>query len=632
MFASPSTPRAPPSRTSSGSASPVSQSSPSAPLSAPPSTQASSGSASTSSTPFVTPRGVDTKLYSEDPKWNWTKYETDDGEFYYFNRQTHETTWKRPLTREENKDSWCYACSNACPRNYYNASSGEFQQEQPGGNELGKFLDAKPIPKVKPIFSSTTAASSRGRSGASSSGSGSSSSGSSSATKATGAATLQSPQQTGTYGGGIANNYGKNQNGSAGIDPADWPTNQQELCAWIAAQPEATQPQQNTSYKNITQSATIFEGVIEQVNVYRTIGDGTCMLHAILTVICPEYRALNDVNKGIIGNRFRKEKFALLPPWDDSGKDETMETSGPYIGENIYSRGINPTISSQEAYLTDADANVFCKFFNINLIIFSDSSSVVAATNTNGGQHNQPGMNLKGPNNEQLPYYFIYCRNPGHYSAMSLKPKNGNEPAQDEFYIPYNVNGFIANKAQQSKTRQEAIAYLKSLGVYDTPNEQSWIYIYYNTGNRAIINVGNVCTFEEGDQITLNGKQYTVLHRRSNDLATDCKDYTLINNVPPYFIYQDIPAVQIQQNPTKNGKWTYEQILDHFLPSASNKVQLLITLPPTGNAEIKTVLINEMNPTPTPSNVLSGGKRQKKSRRNRNKSKKSKKTRRSQKN
>jgi len=605
-----------------------------------PAVSRSSSSASLNKPDPLNDLEIDDSEESKDPNWNWTRYTTDTGEFYYFNRQTHETTWKRPLNKSET-GTWCEACSKNCSGNYYNTSTKSFEDKQPDGTQLGNFLNA--IPKVKVVFKSVATSSTPSSSSSSGSSSASSSSGSGAST---GTTIIKSPQETGTYGGGRNNNYGKNQNGSGGTDPDNWPTNQRELCAWIAKQPEAAQPQQNDSYQDITQGAIIIQEVKDQVNVYLTIGDGTCMLHAILTVICPEYRELSDPNKKKIGNRFRKEKVSFLPPWDASGKDETMEMSGNFKGQNIYSRGINPNISNEKAYLTDADANVFCKFFNINLIIFSDSSGVVAATIGTGGRHDAPGMTIAGPNDELLPYYFIYCMNPGHYSAMSLKPKSG----QRDFSVPYTVNSFNSNTAQEAATPAEAKTNLETQNAYVPPNEQSWFYIY-NSGNRAKINVGNVCRFKEGDQIEINGQAYTVLDRTTEN-GSVCKNYTIINNANKQIEIRSATEVDAQNPAAATTTSNRNKILTDVL-TATNYVGKIADLEnyinnQSGNiADVLQVALNQnvtglltaslQNRVNTRNTIqtllgipLTGGR--KKSRRNRNKTKKSKKTRRSKKN
>jgi len=50
-------------------------------------------------------------------------------------------------------------------------------------------------------------------------------------------------------------------------------------------------------------------------NVYKTVGDGTCSLHAFLNSICPSYRRLSEASKHRIGQVFRKViLLALFQP------------------------------------------------------------------------------------------------------------------------------------------------------------------------------------------------------------------------------------------------------------------------------------------------------------------------------
>ena len=91
---------------------------------------------------------------SNDPTWHWTRYETDDGEYYYFNRQTHVTTWKRPLHKGETPGQWTLACSSRatnCEQRYYIAEQdykqGKFQ-DNPSGSPLGDFFNAKKDIKI----------------------------------------------------------------------------------------------------------------------------------------------------------------------------------------------------------------------------------------------------------------------------------------------------------------------------------------------------------------------------------------------------------------------------------------------------------------------------------------------------
>lgn len=203
-----------------------------------------------------------------------------------------------------------------------------------------------------------------------------------------------------SYGGGKEENYGKKKDGT-GIDPDNWPTTIIELNGWIKKQPEyakdSSQPTLKGDKKYVKTSIG-YPNIENEVKIYDTIGDGTCLLHAIFMVTCEAYRTTQ--NKEIICNRFRTEKFGLLP-YTYGGNDINKTTN-----ENIYdrSRGENGDGKKDGKYiwLTDDDAKAFCMFFNINLYIF-------------GGKNGDRSNDIIDGDN----YYFIYNSDGVHFEGMS---------------------------------------------------------------------------------------------------------------------------------------------------------------------------------------------------------------------
>ena len=246
-----------------------------------------------------------------------------------------------------------------------------------------------------------------------------------------------------SYGGGVKTNYGKDLVGKASI----WPTSIGELNKWIENMIAIIHfgSESKSSLKVIDGNINILDPIKSQVVVYQTIGDGSCLIHALLTVTCSSYRNLSDGDKQTIGNRFRTELFGLMPYDESTNGDKFFNR---VLGEN----GDGKDKNGKYIYLGAEELDVFCDFFKVNMFTF---------TSFNYGFT----LNSKALGHPKYSHYFMYY-NGNHYSAMSLLNRT-------DFIVEY---GDYDENIYKNKKYDQVIGLLKSEGDFP-PSVQAWKFI-----------------------------------------------------------------------------------------------------------------------------------------------------------
>jgi hypothetical protein len=257
-------------------------------------------------------------------------------------------------------------------------------------------------------------------------------------------------------------------------------------------------------------------------------------------------------------------------------------------------------------------------------------------------------------------------------NGMYIRPVNSSGEVVDitiDTPIIYNIGNFHYEAGRNKITPEMLDLIKKNYQDYTQYTNLAPIKVVKdNPGNYPVINKATYdsfianknakktqiisCRFKEGDQIMLNGEQYTVLDRRTTG-GTVCENYTLINNASKNIVVKTATNVDDENPAPASTTKTTNQILTDFLngtqyqPNIQNIDNYIINKGGNISAILQVALNNDagfltdtkkdieknyINQIINGTKVITGGKRQRKSRKNGNKSKKSKKTRRSKKN
>jgi hypothetical protein len=206
-----------------------------------------------------------------------------------------------------------------------------------------------------------------------------------------------------------------------------------------------------------------------QFQIYETIGDGTCMVHALLMVCSPTYRRLNEANRGTVGINFRQTFFknivmcyysnakTMVNVVDDKDANIVDEDGAPIMEEKLVQlqdlegivlenederKGFLKTLIEDPAKFLDVQYLLpICYFYEINILVYRT-----------GGQQWSLGIfpDGQGPNS----CYIINHDGVNHFSGMSCTLDGGDR----SFTIPYVVGNAIKENrtVQFPQLREEA--------------------------------------------------------------------------------------------------------------------------------------------------------------------------------
>jgi hypothetical protein len=186
-----------------------------------------------------------------------------------------------------------------------------------------------------------------------------------------------------------------------------------------------------------------------QFQIYETIGDGTCMVHALLMVCSLTYRRLNEANRGTVGINFRQTVFknivmcyyskatTMVNVVDDKDANIVDEHGAPRMEEKMVrlqdlqgnvlelleerKNFLNHIIDEEPStYLDAAYLIPICYFYGINILIYRTDGQLWSL----GLYPDRQGLNS---------CYIINHNGINHFSGMSCSIND----QRVSFNIPY---------------------------------------------------------------------------------------------------------------------------------------------------------------------------------------------------
>lgn len=204
-------------------------------------------------------------------------------------------------------------------------------------------------------------------------------------------------------------------------------------------------------------------------NKVNTIGDGTCLLHAILMCVSKAYRRIKSTSvRSTIGQTFRRQIVPFLT----------------YEGVPIYSDAEKQKTWFKElcitSYLDDAIVWPMSKFLGVNIAFFTD---VVYRGKTIGE------IRSIATKEEGKPWIFMFNDTERHYEAI-LPPEDVRLP-ENQFTIPFEIGTGLM---EQYSGRDAAAA---RVGISNTVEKK--------------------CIFAIGDEVSYEGEPYEVVNIKYAD-------------------------------------------------------------------------------------------------------------------
>jgi hypothetical protein len=166
----------------------------------------------------------------------------------------------------------------------------------------------------------------------------------------------------------------------------------------------------------------------------QTVGDGTCLLHALLLSTSSTYRKIPSADRSAVGIAFRQGPILdLFSGVDDNG----VRYPPSHILSKEYIRG-------SYNFLENEHIQILSQLLQLNFYIIVKQGSAVEGI-----------QNYMSPGN---PWVFTLCRNPNHYSSIYLGSQKKFMLTDKEFILLYpNIN-------------KESIDYVVKLPLYNLIN------------------------------------------------------------------------------------------------------------------------------------------------------------------
>lgn len=209
---------------------------------------------------------------------------------------------------------------------------------------------------------------------------------------------------------------------ATGTYPVNGPRDITTLCNWIKGEGVKIAEEGVVSEGVISEEEINFGDMFKVSKVHTSGGGNSCLIHALFTVLCNEYRILSNHKKNIVVEIFRKDFFANMNPIDEiTGKDLTESEYKNNI-TNIKTRSL-----TKNMLLEDSDAGVFCKHFKINLLLlFKAHGQTLSITPKDG--------------NENGDYYMIYNEGNAHFSGVRfngefMMVRNTKEALMEQYNV-----------------------------------------------------------------------------------------------------------------------------------------------------------------------------------------------------
>uniref|UniRef100_A0A6C0HF00 OTU domain-containing protein n=1 Tax=viral metagenome TaxID=1070528 RepID=A0A6C0HF00_9ZZZZ len=146
--------------------------------------------------------------------------------------------------------------------------------------------------------------------------------------------------------------------------------------------------------------------------VIHTIGDGSCLLHALFLSLSKYYRALTNENKIKIVDYYRRNEFYNLFKENTTDKFNSLKTERNTVSKSNF-----------RAFLEETHVTSFCSTYRINAIVLSTNLQfgkhygIINSDDTIGDQQS----NYSKFNKNGYPYIFLINHGQGHYSSVYLE-------------------------------------------------------------------------------------------------------------------------------------------------------------------------------------------------------------------
>jgi hypothetical protein len=151
-----------------------------------------------------------------------------------------------------------------------------------------------------------------------------------------------------------------------------------------------------------------YKDFISKFRTIDTIGDGTCLIHAILSATSSAYRSLSRTDKLTIGQAFRTS-LSTLDYADEKRKYNLDKTEYDLFKKENMNR-----------YLSEKSIGYLCQKYKFNVFMFEYNPTSQTIGSTTVQDQNIIRL-IEGSTNENMyPWISIYCRNPTHYSVIKM--------------------------------------------------------------------------------------------------------------------------------------------------------------------------------------------------------------------
>jgi len=165
--------------------------------------------------------------------------------------------------------------------------------------------------------------------------------------------------------------------------------------------------------------------------VIHTIGDGSCLLHALFLSLSKIYRALTDDKKIKMIDYYRRNEFYNLFKENTTDTFNSLRTFRATVSKNNF-----------REYLEETQVTTFCSTYRVNAIVLSTDlqygnthCGIINSDDSIGDQQS----NYSRFNKNGYPYIFLINHGENHYSSIYLNKRQKFILTEEELLIYFPI-------------------------------------------------------------------------------------------------------------------------------------------------------------------------------------------------